>query len=437
MPKIEASSQLNLESYEQSYSELSQSKVGSETTESSNSPVQLDEYRRLREIGKTTIELTNIAKNENNYGGDSEEDEANLPFSRLEKLYGSHKSVRKEIYKLKKDLPRSIIFHESDVLVDYLNQAGNYKILSKVEVENLYSLIRPGIEILKNNENIKNISADDEATLIAATIAHQTMMVSNLKLVISIAKKFNKFPDQLPLEDLVSEGNIGLFSAISRFDPDKGYKFSTYATWWIRLFVTRAIAQKTRIIKLPMKADEETRTLRIVTEELTKKLKRQPTNIELQEESGITNEKIAMYQIHGGHWLDSLDAPFEQGSNITLLETIEDNNTQFDIDETITKISDKHEVEKITNNPELRLTDTEKLLLKMRFGLEIDIPKNLIIEERNGRKISYQTILDHTPENGIFSLVQAGVELGCSNERVRIMQREILNRIKDYYNSRF
>jgi RNA polymerase primary sigma factor len=156
-------------------------------------------------------------------------------------------------------------------------------------------------------------------------VARERMIQSNLRLVVTIARDYANLG--VPLLDLISEGNIGLMKAVDRFDPERGARLSTFAAWWIKQAIKRALANQSKTIRLPEKAIEKVSRMRRVSAQLEKELGRQPTEDELSEELGIAAEKVARLRSVGLR-PESLDAPISDDDLTELGESVPDEQTQ-------------------------------------------------------------------------------------------------------------
>ena len=191
---------------------------------------------------------------------------------------------------------RGATSEEEDLVQLYLNDIGRHPLLTKADEAALGAVIDDGKAASRELERagLDGIPPERrkalEARVRAARDASARFAMSNLRLVVSIAKRYQA--SGLPLLDLIQEGNFGLMHAVERFDPSKGFKFSTYATWWIRQAITRGIANTARSIRLPVHADEQLFALRMAVATFEATNGRSPTAEELAEEVGMAVGKV-------------------------------------------------------------------------------------------------------------------------------------------------
>lgn len=242
------------------------------------------------------------------------------------------------------------------------------------------------------------LDADDQALLTEVGGARAHLIEANLRLVVSVAKKYTS--QGLGLLDLIQEGNTGLMRAIDRFDYKRGYKVSTYATWWIRQAITRAIADQGRTIRLPVHKNEEIARMIKASRDLEQKLGREPNQDDLATRLGIPRERVQLLMIEQEYAL-SLETPVgsKEGDEEPLGHFIEDKKTT-DMTESASQNILKEKVEELLSG----LTARERRVISMRFGLEDDHP---------------------------LTLEEAGKELEVTRERIRQIEKAILRKWRE------
>lgn len=307
---------------------------------------------------------------------------------------------------------RSTIIGDNDPpVVIYLKEIDKIPLLSQEEEIALTQSLEAGKaakERLGTDNNHAHPSYEEEAgkkqlrvLVEQGDAAREKLTTANLRLVVSVAKKYQD--RGLPLLDLIQEGNIGLTRAVDKFDWKRGFRFSTYAHWWIRQAITRAIADQSRTIRLPVHIIEQIAKINKTSSRLEKQLNREPSDRELLAEMDISPDQLAKAREAAMHTV-SLDVPAREDGETTLGDFLEDPNN-IPVDEGVFKKLRKEAIGEIldmlTHNRVL--TSREKRVLELRFGLEDGLSR---------------------------TLEEVGDELGVTRERARQIEVEALRKLR-------
>ena len=269
-----------------------------------------------------------------------------------------------ELYNAFHDLGIEVVSEDVD---DSSNDDGGVELIGDLSVPKTVSINDPVRMYLKEIGKISLLSLDEELKLSERVAngdeeAKNKLAESNLRLVVSIAKRY--VGRNLSFLDLIQEGNMGLMKAVDKFDATKGYKFSTYATWWIRQAITRAIADQAKTIRVPVHMVETINKLKRTQRQLTLELNREPTEEEIAKKMNIPVEKIReIIKID----VDpiSLEKPTREDEDSCVADFIKDESNMSPEEYAInSKLKD--EIAEVL----LTLTEREEQVLRLRFGLE-------------------------------------------------------------------
>lgn len=281
----------------------------------------------------------------------------------------------------------------------YLREIGRVPLLTAVEEIRLATMMERGLMAARRLEEASDLSPEERARLEhevqQGELARRRLTEANLRLVVSVAKKY--IGRGMSLLDLIQEGNIGLIRAVEKFDYRKGYKFSTYATWWIRQAITRAIADQARTIRIPVHMVETINKLIRISRRLLQELGREPTSEEIAVEMGISPEKVREI-IKVSQEPVSLETPIGEEEDSHLGDFIEDQGALAPAEAASHQLL-KEQVEDVLDS----LSQRERRVLQLRFGLD------------DGRS---------------RTLEEVGKEFGVTRERIRQIEAKALRKLR-------
>jgi RNA polymerase primary sigma factor len=285
-----------------------------------------------------------------------------------------------------------------DIIDLYLKEMAHVPLLTqKQEVELAVKLHegREAQQALQENGRTEEERDRLQAVVDAGQQAREHLIRANTRLVVSVAKKYMN--RGVPFLDLIQEGNIGLMKAVDRFDHTKGFRLSTYATWWIRQTVTRAIADQGRTIRMPVHMGDQLRRMYKVAQQLEQEFDRQPTPHEIANAMDIDVNRVR-WMIDISRHSTSLQRPVGEDREMELGALIEDTNTPSPM-ETASEAMMQEQIERVLGT----LTPREARILRMRFGLH------------DGRS---------------YTLEEIGEKFGLTRERIRQLEGRALRRLR-------
>ncbi len=292
------------------------------------------------------------------------------------------------------------VAEERDLVGVYLHEISRTPLLDAAQEVDLSKAIEAGLyaEHLLEADKLKRGLKRDELEKLVADGSHakDLFIRANLRLVVSIARRYVR--SGMPMLDLIQEGNTGLVRAVEKFDYVKGYKFSTYATWWIRQAISRAIAQQERTVRLPVHLVEDVNRMRNVTRQLTRELGSDPEPDQIAAALGVTVERVTEL-IRWSQDTVSLDTPVGDDGDTNLGDLVADRDTPSP-EEIVLSALERQRIEGLLNH----LDDRSAGIMRARYGLE------------DGRE---------------HSLTEVASRFSLSRERIRQLEIQALGRLRE------
>lgn len=346
-----------------------------------------DRLIKIKDKKKALNELILVAKKNDNiividevyhfFGENMDQKEMKYVTANLEKcniqIINPSIEEKEDDVKVKEGTSGNELPYVDDSIRAYLREIGKYPLLTAEEEIKIAKLIEEGDEQAK-----------------------ETMTNSNLRLVVSVAKKYAR-GNNMSLLDLIQEGNLGLLKAVEKFDYKRGYKFSTYAMWWIRQAITRAIADQARTIRIPVHMKERMNRLTKVSRKFLAETGREPTTEDLADIMDLPIERVEnIVQLYGD--TISLDTPVGDEEDAVLMNFVADEDMP-ELFSSVEQVMLGREIDDVLSV----LTDREQRILRLRFGFE---------------------------DGKIWTLEEVGKEFNVTRERIRQIEAKALRRLR-------
>ncbi|MEV8509396.1 sigma-70 family RNA polymerase sigma factor [Actinoplanes sp. NPDC051475] len=292
------------------------------------------------------------------------------------------------------------VAEERDLVGVYLHEISRTPLLDAAREVDLSKAIEAGLyaeHLLESGDVRRGVSREElERLVVEGERAKDLFIRANLRLVVSIARRYVR--SGMPMLDLIQEGNTGLVRAVEKFDYERGYKFSTYATWWIRQAISRAIAQQERTVRLPVHLVEDVNRMRNVTRQLVRELGADPEPEQIAAALGVTVERVGELT----RWAQdtvSLDTPVGDDGDTNLGDLVADSDAPSPEEIVLTAL-ERQRIEGLLNH----LDDRSAGIMRARYGLE------------DGRE---------------HSLTEVASRFSLSRERIRQLEIQALGRLRE------
>ena len=344
----------------------------------------------------------------------------------LAKRYKGHPYIEQRLYTYRDHSRNNVPILSSDELHNYLQEVGRYRLLTREDEIELFGYIEAGLEQYSKLATLNNLKSSDEKILLDLAAAREIIFNTNLRLAVGMSRPYWRVKGTMSEIDIIQEANLGLAQAIPRMKIEKGFKFSTYASTWIRQSVGRAIANKSREIRIPTLVHEKYAKAVKQVRELSIELGREPTNEEIEAITKMSWSKYVELLTHGKSHLTSLNKLIDEDGGAELGDLYA--RTEFVYEETDESFQQLGVIKEIISKS--TLTDRQLFVIGMRYGIHDILPKKVQISRSDGKLLNVQKIVQNIEPGTPFTINKVGELINLSGERIRQIEHETMGILK-------
>ena len=344
----------------------------------------------------------------------------------LAKKYQGHPYIEQRLYTYRDKSRNNVPVVSTDELHNYLQEVGRYRLLTREDEIELFGYIEAGLDQYSKLTTMDNLSDADEKVLLDLAAAREIIFNTNLRLAVRMSQPYWRVKGTMSEIDIIQEANLGLAQAIPRMKIEKGFKFSTYASTWIRQSVGRAIANKSREIRIPTLVHEKYAKAVKQVRELSIELGREPTNEEIEVITNMSWSKYIELLRHGKSHLVSLNKLIDEDGNTELGDLYaRDEFVYEEIDASFQQLGVIKEI--ISKST---LTDRQLFVIGLRYGIHDILPNTVQISRSDGKLLHIQQILQDTEPGTGLTINKIGELINLSGERIRQIEHETMGILK-------
>lgn len=342
------------------------------------------------------------------------------------KRFKDHPEVQQKLFSYRNETYSPIRLNTNDELGVYLKEINAYRLLTKEDEVELFGLIEAGFEQYAKLTSLDALSDTEERTILNMVAAREVVFNTNLRLAVKMSQRYWRVKGTLSELDLIQEANFGLAQAIPRMKIEKGFKFSTYASQWIRQAVGRAVANTSREIRIPVHLHEKYAKAIKDVRELTIELGREPSETEIEHATKMQFQAYTELIRHGRGNLVRLNGLLDQDSDTELGDLIA--RTEFNYEDADESFQDLGVLKQIIAGS--GLSDRQLLIIALRFGINDILPKWVQLGQKDSKPQSVRSLLKGIEIERPLTIYAVGDICNVSGERIRQIEIEAMRKLR-------